>query len=1407
MTIHKNNKPSAILRSFGKRLRYLRQMKNLTQAELAALVGLSLRQLTRIEQGRSSPQFPLLDKLCQALETSPAQLFLFNEKQEKDSEATDPEPETISWLSSQLTRPVLAGIWTIHSVSGQMHWTPSLFTYLGARKSLSHPTLKRFLKRVHPDDAEVLTRFVNEVGLEDSSNTIMIRVTARKKAERVVLIIREYPVTPPGPVDDQKDGQDRFIRLILMDVTELLGVQQLLFLHTDQVETALKDRNHELTRTVGDLEQEIAQRTRTEQALESNKAMMAEGERLAGLGSWECDIAGDRWSFSEGWLRTHGCAAPPRTQDELLSLAHPEDKPRILRAFDRAMHGGEPYDIQHRIVRRDTSEVRHIQAYGVVKLDDAGRPEKFYGACLDITERKRDEDNQRNAKRRLEDALIRLSAVMSAVPVALLVFNQDARIVEDNPAAREMFASEAMAHMAQRCGEYINCHHSLEHPQGCGHTPHCLDCELNAQINTVLDGGAGVSGRETLISRGLKGKQVWIHYSLLPIMLEGERCALLVARDVTDRKQAVQSLRASEMQFRTLFMDTPVSMLIHEPVSGEIISANPLAWEYYGLSSLEELKVHEFWLDQPYSLADAQAWMHKARQKGTQQFEWCSRKKNGDLLWEQVQMSLIVYMGQEAVLVVGIDITGRKEAERQTLEAHQRLLTVLDSMDALIYIADMQTHELLFLNDFGVKIFGEAVGRKCWQVIQSGQSGPCAFCTNARLLDAQGQPTGTHTWEFQNTFDKRWYECRDQAIPWTDGRFVRMETATDITQRKQFEEKLRIMSMAVEQSPASIVLTDLNANIEYVNPAFTRVTGYSLDEVLGQNPRVLKSPDRSSEEYQELWTTITAGKEWRGEFKNIKKNGDIFWEAASISPISDEQGRTTHYVAIKEDVTDRKRSEQLTEIRLRLIAFSTDHSLGELMTKALDEIEGFLNSSISFLHFVEPDQQTLSLQQWSTATTERFCEAPGRGLHYSVDLAGVWADCVRERRGIIHNNYASLPHKKGLPDGHAEVIREMVVPVLRQAAVVAIMGVGNKPVDYTQNDLNALTFLADVTWEVVRRKRSEEAVRQSNKDLEAATNLAQNLAAKADAAARAKSEFLANMSHEIRTPMNGVIGMTGLLLDTDLTREQRRFAQTIQSSGEALLSLINDILDYSKIEAGRLDMEVLDFDLHDLLDDLSATLALRAHDKGLEYISHISPEVPHLLRGDPGRLRQILTNLVGNAVKFTEKGEVVVKVSRMMNDEEPSDFRSQVSGFSPSENEALLCFSVKDTGIGIPEDKTGLLFNKFSQVDSSITREFGGTGLGLAISRQLAELMGGEVGVSSALGQGSEFWFTARFNLQEAVEDQTYTQPRELSGLHVLVVDDNATNLEILVKQFAAWGMRPQGVDGGQAALAAAARA
>ena len=405
-------------------------------------------------------------------------------------------------------------------------------------------------------------------------------------------------------------------------------------------------------------------------------------------------------------------------------------------------------------------------------------------------------------------------------------------------------------------------------------------------------------------------------------------------------------------------------------------------------------------------------------------------------------------------------------------------------------------------------------------------------------------------------------------------------------------ESLRKLTAAVEQSGSAIVITDTNGLIEYVNPFFTRLTGYSPEEAIGKKPSILKADNADPDVFRVLWETISQGGTWSGELHNKTKEGRLYWEQATIAPVKDEEGRTTHFIAVKEDITARKAAE----------------------------------------------------------------------------------------------------------------------------------------------------------LELLQAKEAAEA------------------------ASMAKSAFLANMSHEIRTPMNGVIGMTDLCLDTEITREQRTYLEAVKSSADNLLSIINDILDFSKIEAGRIELLPEPFRLRSTIGHALRSVAVRGVEKGLEIVFEPDVDTPDSLMGDPLRLRQILLNLVGNAVKFTEKGQIVVSVSQVATD---------------SDGSVQLCFSVADEGIGITPEQQQRIFAPFEQADISTTKSYGGTGLGLAITTRLVDLMGGEISVESIPGEGSTFSFTALFKEVELPEFRL----DDLKGRAVLVVDDVAVNRAMLQGFLAQWGM------------------
>ena len=617
---------------------------------------------------------------------------------------------------------------------------------------------------------------------------------------------------------------------------------------------------------------------------------------------------------------------------------------------------------------------------------------------------------------------------------------------------------------------------------------------------------------------------------------------------------------------------------------------------------------------------------------------------------------------------------------------------------------------------------------------------------NATEQEVASQRSGESVVGFVNR-----YCCRDgsyRTIEWratpaqADGTVY--ATGRDITERKQAEDRLieseERLSMALEAGSLGVWEID-GRTLEFAYQQTDHVFG-EIEREESANyeefAQLMPPEDRQAMEaaVAQSWEDKT---EYEHEFRLADSSGNARWFVAQGKSIFDDAGDLVKTIGTLMDITDRKLAETAlrdSEQRMELALQGAD--LGTWETTLPEGVKTYNERYAEMLGYTLDE----------LAAMERF-EAelhPDDGLR----VGEAWDAHATGRMDSYEVEYR-IRHRSG-----------HWVWVLCSGRIVRY--------DDDGTPLHASGTHLDIT----ERKKEEELLRQAIETAEAAN--------------RAKSEFLANMSHEIRTPMNGVIGMTGLLLDSRLSDEQRHFAETIQTSGESLLSVINDILDFSKMEAKGLDLELIDFDLQSLMEDLAATLAYQAHEKQLELICNMSLDVPAPVRGDPGRLRQILTNLIGNAIKFTQAGEVAIRATLELD-----------SGAG-----VLLRFAVRDTGIGIPEDKIGQLFDAFQQVDASTTRQYGGTGLGLSICRQLAEAMGGDIGVESVEGKGSEFWFTAHLDKQpEATTTHTFP-PENLRGVRVLVVDDNATNREILITRMTSWKMVVSEAKNGPDALQAA---
>ncbi|MCS6993833.1 MAG: PAS domain S-box protein [Anaerolineales bacterium] len=757
-------------------------------------------------------------------------------------------------------------------------------------------------------------------------------------------------------------------------------------------------------------------------------------------------------------------------------------------------------------------------------------------------------------------------------------------------------------------------------------------------------------------------------------------------------------------------------------------------------------------------------------------------QSSGDERWLYCQIIAFEAQGARRVLIQHQieNISERKRSELALLESEERYRLLYENNPLPMWIYDLETLRFVSVNHAATVVYGyskeEFLSMTLLDIRPPEEHE--RLLRNVQEASDVLQSSGPW-WHRKKNGELLAVEIFSHAIEY-NRKPARLVVAKDVTTRQQVEAQLNLLKTALETAGNAVVITDQNGIIKWVNAAFSHLTGYERAEAIGKKPGCLvKSGVQDEHFYRRFWETLLSGQIWQGEIVNRRKDNSLYNEEMTVTPILDENGEINHFIAIKQDVTERKRIEKDIEKHAARLALIND--VGQKISGLLD-LQAVLERAATLVHstfgyyhvalFIFDESGKYLVMR---ARAGQFADLFPHN-HRIERGHGMVGFAAQSGQKLIANDVSKDPHYTNFYPERLPTKSEITLPLRSKGAIVGVLDVQSPELNaFSEEDISTLEILADqvaiaiensrlyetVRHELEERKRIEQQLQEYRTHLEEVIRerTAELVIARdrAEAASRAKSDFLAVMSHEIRTPLNGIIGLIHLLQQTPLDEKQRLYLSRLQFSGEMLLTIINDILDFSKIESGNMRLEKVAFNLDELLRNIASMVAYRAQEKGLELLFDTAPNVPRFLIGDSLRLQQILLNLVGNAIKFTEQGEVVLRIT------------------CPHQkaHKATVCFSVRDTGIGMSEEQVSKLFQPFTQADGSITRKYGGTGLGLTISQRLAHMMGGKIEVESALGKGSTFSFTLELEKQPKIPQGRPLYAEALQGLRVLLIDNH----------------------------------
>ena len=906
-------------------------------------------------------------------------------------------------------------------------------------------------------------------------------------------------------------------------------------------------------------------------------------------------------------------------------------------------------------------------------------------------------------------------------------------------------------------------------------------------------------GRRIMVdTRGVRG--TW----------NGRPAIIGISRDITEQ-QASRMALADEAEWRRALMEHSRDGIAVFDAEHRIILANRRFAEMLGYAPAAVVGLATWDLDADLTEAQIRARFVDPL-NADRTFETRHRRADGSVYDAEVSVRGASIGGRPVVVTITRDVTDRKEAER-TLE------------EAMLFLRQTQSIARLGgwkLNPVAGTLMWTA---EVYRLVEHPRGAPVPDLEGGlryyapefipvirrRLAEswASGEPFTMECEMIAASGRRFWAELRCIGRIEHIGETYLAGTFQDVSEHRHAEAVLRASEeryrAMVEGQDDAVCRWRPDSTLTFANSAYRRLFSDTGEDLIGRRWFEF-IPESARAAVVERYRLLSERPHRLSyEHPAQSRDGTIRWLQWVDVPLLDAEGRCIEFQSVGRDITERKRvaaeleqyrhrleelvaartaaleaaNRQLKISDLRLKAMFEMSQAADtmdepaLLARGLEEAVRLTGSRVGFLHFINEDQERIAFGTWS-AEALRECTTASEP-HYPISQAGVWADAARLRRPVVHNDFQHAAGRLGYPAGHVHLIRHLAVPVVEGERVRIVIGVGNKPHDYDASDEHELQLIGDDLWRIVMRRRAEAALAAAKES--------------AEAASRAKSAFLANMSHEIRTPMNAILGLTYLLQQEERDPTRRDRLGKITAASRHLLQLLNDILDLAKIEEEKLVLEVTEFDLIAVLEDACNLVGEKAHQKHLELVLDLDPVLTRGAprRGDPTRLTQVLLNLLGNAIKFTERGSIRLRVRRLAED--PQRFR----------------FEIEDTGIGIAPEDQERLFLSFEQADSSTTRRYGGTGLGLAINRRLVALMDGELGVMSRPGAGSTFWFTARLDEGAAPESEREPEPARppaFPDCRALVVDDRAEAREVLVALLRERGIETRTFESGADALA-----